>query len=206
MYPLLLIRPILILLFCPRLLLLLPTRPLRLMPRHTVPFLLEFTFLPATPSHDDFLPIFALPKKRYKPVALKTRPVLAELPDKFRIVRNIIGDPLADIPTLSPNPPPFQPTSRYTTDRRDALHKVHCDFLTPEELALMDHFMSVQNKGFAWTDAERGRFRTDFFPPIDFPVVPHTPWVQRNIPIPPGIYDQVCAILHKKIEAGVYKP
>ena len=159
-----------------------------------------------TPNRDDFIPIFALPKKKYKPVALKTRPILAELPDKFRIVRNIIGDPLADMPTLSPNPPPFQPTSRYTTDRRDALHKVHCDFLTPEELALMDHFMSVQNKGFAWTDAERGRFRTDFFPPIDFPVVPHTPWVQRNIPIPPGIYDQVCEIVRKKIDAGVYEP
>src|ERR1700690_4172670 len=131
-----------------------------------------------TPNRDDFIPIFALPKKKYKPVALKTRPILAELPDKFRIVRNIIGDPLADMPTLSPNPPPFQPTGRYTSERRDTLNKVHCDFLTPDELALMDHFMSVQNKGFAWTDAERGRFCTDFFPPIDFSVVPHTPWVQ----------------------------
>src|ERR1700690_479095 len=128
------------------------------------------------PNRDDFIPIFALPKKKYKPVALKMRPILAELPDKFRIVRNIIGDPLADMPTLSPNPPPFQPTNRYTSDCCDTLHKVHCVFLTPEELALMDHFMSVQNKGFAWTDAERGCFRTDFFPPIDFPVVPHTPW------------------------------
>src|SRR6202142_2666373 len=44
---LLLIRPILILLSCPRLLLLLPIRSLQLMLRHTVPFLLEFTFLPA---------------------------------------------------------------------------------------------------------------------------------------------------------------
>ena len=47
MYRLLLIRPILILLSCPRLLLLLPIRPLRLMLRHTAPFLLGFTFLPA---------------------------------------------------------------------------------------------------------------------------------------------------------------
>src|ERR1700690_636614 len=47
MYRLLLIRPILMLLSCPRLLLLLPIWPLRLMLRHTVPFLLEFTFLPA---------------------------------------------------------------------------------------------------------------------------------------------------------------
>ena len=32
-----------------------------------------------------------------------------------------------------------------------------------------------QNEGFAWVDAERGRFQTDFFLPIEFPVVPHEP-------------------------------
>src|SRR6202040_58515 len=127
-----------------------------------------------TPNCDDFIPIFAFPKKKYKPVALKMRPILAELPDKFCIIRNIIGDPLADMPTLSPNPPPFQPTNRYTANCRDALHKVPCNFLTPNKLALMDHFMPVQNKGFAWTDTEGRHFRTDFFPPIDFPIVPHT--------------------------------
>src|ERR1700723_303789 len=47
MYRLLLIRLILILLSCPRLLLLFPIQALRLMLRHTAPFLLEFTFLPA---------------------------------------------------------------------------------------------------------------------------------------------------------------
>ena len=30
-------------------------------------------------------------KKKYKPVACKIKPVIGELPDKFRIVRNIIG-------------------------------------------------------------------------------------------------------------------
>ena len=73
-------------------------------------------------------------KKKYKPVALKTRPILADLPDKFRIIRNIIGDPLADMPTLSPNPPPFNLTGRYTTENRDRIDKVHSgDFLWPAE-------------------------------------------------------------------------
>jgi hypothetical protein len=49
-------------------------------------------------------------KKKYKPVALKVKPVIAKLPDKFRIVQNILGDPLADIPVLDPHPPPFKPT------------------------------------------------------------------------------------------------
>ncbi|KAF7344735.1 DNA/RNA polymerase [Mycena venus] len=67
----------------------------------------------------------------------------------------------------------------------------------------MHHFMCLQNEAFAWQDSERGSFRTDFFPPVDIPVMPHTPWVQRNIPIPPGIYDQVCKLIRTKIDAGV---
>ena len=43
-------------------------------------------------------------------------------------------------------------------------------------------------------------------PPVEMPVVPHTPWVQRNIPIPPGIYDDVCKLIKKKLDAGVFKP
>ncbi len=77
--------------------------------------------------------------KKYKPVALKTKLVLATLPDKFRIIKNIYGDPLANMPNLSPTPP--------------HLHT---------------------------------------FPPFDIPVIEHTPWVLRNILIPPGIYVEIC--------------
>jgi hypothetical protein len=44
-------------------------------------------------------------KKKYKPVHLKVKPVIGELPDKFRIIRNIIGDPLKDLLTLPTSPP-----------------------------------------------------------------------------------------------------
>jgi hypothetical protein len=145
-------------------------------------------------------------KKPYKPVAKKVRPVLQQLPGKFRIERNITGDPLATMPPLNPNPPPFQPTGRYTQERKDDLEKVHgTDFLWPQEIALMHDFMCNQNEAFAWTDQERGSFRSDFFPPVDFPVVPHTPWVEKNIPIPPGVFDEVCDIIKKKLDAGTYE-
>ena len=62
-------------------------------------------------------------KKKYKPVALKVRPVLTDLPDKFCIIRNITGDPLADIPILDPNPAEFTPYSRYTLERKDLFDK-----------------------------------------------------------------------------------
>src|SRR5882757_4368967 len=37
------------------------------------------------------------------------------------------------------------------------------------------------------------------------PVVEHKPWVLRNMPIPPGIYEEVCKIIQTKIDAGVYE-
>lgn len=102
---------------------------------------------------------FAASKKRYKPVAKRTKPVLASLPEKFRILRNIVGDPLKDLPILDPIPPPFVPTGRYTQERKDALDKGHSeDFLWPAERDLLHHFMCLQNKAFAWDDSERGRF------------------------------------------------
>ncbi|EPQ49856.1 hypothetical protein GLOTRDRAFT_14679, partial [Gloeophyllum trabeum ATCC 11539] len=111
------------------------------------------------------------------------------------------------MPILSPIPPSFQPTRRYSQERRDALHKAHpSGFLTEAELNLMDEFMCKHDQAFAWNDSERGRFCKDFFPPIEFPVLPHTPWIQKNIPIPPGIYNEVCAVIKKKIAAGVYEP
>ena len=145
-------------------------------------------------------------KKKYKPVAQKVRPILGELPDKFRIRRNIVGDPLLNMPQLDPNPPPFQPTGRYTQDRKEKLDKVHnTDFLWDKERDLMHDFMYKQNEGFAWDDSERGRFRTDFFPPVNFPVVDHIPWVEKNIPIPPGLFEEVCSIVRTKLDAGVYE-
>jgi hypothetical protein len=66
--------------------------------------------------------------------------------------------------------------------------------------------MLAHNSGFAWSEEERGSFKTDFFPPVNFPVVPYTLWMECNFPIPPGIYEDVCAILHKKLAAGIYEP
>jgi len=145
-------------------------------------------------------------KKKYKPVALKVKPVIGELPDKFRIVRRITGDPLQNLPMLPTNPPPFTPTGRYTQERKDLFDKLNPGFLLPAERALMHYFMMAHQDGFAWETSERGHFREDFFPPVDIPVIQHKPWVQRNIPIPPGLYTEVCRLVKDKIDAGVFEP
>ncbi|KAF8228577.1 hypothetical protein L208DRAFT_1290794 [Tricholoma matsutake] len=67
----------------------------------------------------------------------------------------------------------------------------------------MHDFIRNHKTGFAWTEQEQGSFCPDFFPPIKFPIIPHTPWAECNIPIPPGLYKEICKMLKKKIEAGV---
>ncbi|RPD52268.1 hypothetical protein L227DRAFT_515065, partial [Lentinus tigrinus ALCF2SS1-6] len=109
------------------------------------------------------------------------------------------------LPVLDPNPPPFVPTGRYTQERRDAMRAAH-HWLQPAELDLLDDFMCKHNKAFAWDDSERGSFCCDMFPPVCFPVVPHIPWVQKNFPILPGLYDQATALIQRKINAGTYEP
>jgi hypothetical protein len=33
--------------------------------------------------------------------------------------------------------------------------------------------MLAHDSGFTWSEGEWGSFRTDFFLPVDFPVIPH---------------------------------
>ena len=92
--------------------------------------------------------------KKYKPVARKIKPVIAKLPKKYRIGRNIVGDPLETMPSLDPNLPPIQPTGRYTEERRDRVDMNHQDFLLAKEWDLIHDFMCKQNQAFAWNDLE----------------------------------------------------
>jgi hypothetical protein len=86
----------------------------------------------------------------------------------------------------------------------DQAHKG--DFLLPEERKLLHHLMMEQNEAFAWDETEKGHFKEVYFPPIKIPVIEHTPWQLKNMPIPPGIYVQVIKAVCKKIASGVYEP
>ena len=37
-------------------------------------------------------------------------------------------------------------------------------------------------------------------------MIPHRPWVLKNIPIPLGLYPEVCRLIKVKLDAGVYEP
>jgi hypothetical protein len=120
----------------------------------------------------------AVAKKKYKPIAQKIKPVVVATPSEFHIERNIIGDPLATLPVLTPQPPAFVPTSHYTQEHMEAMEKQHNDFLWDEEIKLIHHFMCLQNEGFTLNNLERGKFNPDYFLPVEIPVIPHTPWIE----------------------------
>ncbi|KAG6894670.1 hypothetical protein C0992_005174 [Termitomyces sp. T32_za158] len=85
-------------------------------------------------------------KKKYKPVALKTKPVTSSVSEDFRIEQKIIGGPLANMPPLTPNPPPFIPTGHFTDERRKQFLANHDNgFLTAAELVSSQYPAIRQN-------------------------------------------------------------
>jgi len=145
--------------------------------------------------------------KKYKPVALKVKPVLGTLLERFRIIREITGDPLKGLPKLPEHPPEFSPKGRYTAERKEKLDLGHMsNFLWPEERKLMHWVVAEQNQAFTWEDNKRGKFKEEYFLAIEIPMVVHVPWVERPFRIPPAIHDEVCSIIKRKIDAGVYEP
>ena len=97
------------------------------------------------------------------------------LPEEFRVVWNITGDPLAGMPQLPTTPPDFAPKGRYTQERKEDFDKARPDVWWLEERKLMHHLMAEQNKAFVSTESECGKFREDFFALVHITTVPHKP-------------------------------
>jgi len=41
---------------------------------------------------------------------------------------------------------------------------------------------------------------------VEIPTVAYIPWVEKPFRIPPAIYEEVCKMIKRKIDAGVYEP
>ena len=80
------------------------------------------------------------------------------------------------------------------------------NFLWPEEVKLVQHILKIDEHAFAWTKAECSQFCNEYFSPVKIPMIAHTPWVHKNIPIPTGILNEIIDLFKKKIAAGVYEP
>ena len=80
------------------------------------------------------------------------------------------------------------------------------DFLSPEERKLFLYVLIKNEAATALVDEHRGTLKESYFSPYKIPHVPHEPWQQKNIPIPPGLREKVIELLQLKIKAGVYEP
>jgi hypothetical protein len=67
------------------------------------------------------------------------------------------------------------------------------------------HLVKEQEECLSWIEEEKGEFRQDSFPPVCIPMVPHTPWVYKNIPIPSGLHNKPVKIICDKIVSGAYE-
>jgi len=142
---------------------------------------------------------------KYKKVDQKVRPVPSTLPEDFRNIHHIPIDPLLSLPPLPPHPPDFSPGECLSQECLDELALNTHNFLWPEELKLLQHILKTNKLRLAWTEAEKGWFKDEYFSPVKILVVEHTPWVQRNIPIPSGILREVIQIFKDKYTAGMYE-
>ncbi|KDR84199.1 hypothetical protein GALMADRAFT_21209, partial [Galerina marginata CBS 339.88] len=109
------------------------------------------------------------------------------------------------LPPLPIRPPEFMPTKKITEARMTELNVNSQGFLWPEEEKLFKHVMMLNEEGIAFEDVERGTLKESYFSPYIIPTVPHTPWEEKNIPIPPGLKDKVIAVLKLKMDAEVYE-
>ena len=143
--------------------------------------------------------------QKYKAVDKKIRPVPAIMPEDAKVQRTFPEDPLENIPALPFKPPEFTPTQKVTQERMEKLGIDENSELTSEEKQLLKHIIVLNERSIAFEEGERGTFRRDYFSDYQIPVVEHEPWVDKNIPLPPGHREEIIKALKEKIDAGVYE-
>ncbi len=114
-------------------------------------------------------------------------------------------DPLLSLVELPKLPPDFVPTERLTEAHMKELNVNEEIFLWPEEEKLFKHVLTLNEQTLPYEEKDQGTFSQEYFSDYIMPVVVHTPWEYKNIPIPPGIWQKGIEFLKSKIEAEVYK-
>jgi hypothetical protein len=142
----------------------------------------------------------------YKPVAKKVCTVPTTMPAEYRVVRQLPEDPLAGMPKLPTHPPEFISGSHFMRDRANKLNLDPANWLWQEELKLIRWLVHVHEHTFVWCASECSCLNETYFLPHKILTVPHTPWSQQNIPIPPAMLGEVICIIKEKISSGVYEP
>jgi hypothetical protein len=108
-------------------------------------------------------------KRKYRKAEDRIQPIAMQLPEEFRIICNIIGDPLENMPVLPMHPPNFVPGLQYTQEQYEKLQLNPNSFLWPEEEKLTHHLIKEQEECLPWIEEEKGEFQQYFFLHPDSP-------------------------------------
>jgi hypothetical protein len=82
----------------------------------------------------------------YKPVTKKVRTMPTAMPAEYRVVHQLLADPLAGLPSLPSRPPEFCPGMRYIRERADKLDLNPTKWLWPEELKLVQWLVRAHER------------------------------------------------------------
>src|ERR1700733_210723 len=119
-----------------------------------------------------------------KRVDQKVRPIPSHIPAHLKVQRQFPEDPLSNLPTLPFLRPEFTPTTKITTERMSILALDDNKDLLSEEKKLVQYIVVLNERSIAFSEEERGTFRSDYFSDYQMPVVDHVPWQEKNITLP----------------------
>ncbi|KAF8296982.1 hypothetical protein DL93DRAFT_2068260, partial [Clavulina sp. PMI_390] len=141
---------------------------------------------------------------KYKPVAVKKRPVPVSLPYRRREPYKPLPEPvLPEFPIHPPHYSQFQYTEKLTKERMSGIKdNIQVGILTEDEVSLLFWVLAQNEDALAFDDSERGTFKEEYFPDYIIETVPHEPWQESPIPIAAGLKDEVRSMLRKQVEAG----
>jgi hypothetical protein len=128
------------------------------------------------------------------------------MPEEARTIRTFPSDPLEGYSKPDLDPPPFVDGERVTRERLDKLDLFKSGFLLPQEIRIAEAILKRREKSLAFSEADKGRFRDDYFTGYKFPVIPHEPWQEKPIPIPPAWRPGIHKLFKEKVANGTYEP
>ncbi|MBW0581338.1 hypothetical protein O181_121053 [Austropuccinia psidii MF-1] len=100
---------------------------------------------------------------------------------------------------LSPKPPKFMVTSKITQGRFELISFEPPGWLSEEEKSLLMSVIGLREKGIALSAEERGLLKHSYGKPYKIPLIPHTPWKKKPIPIPKPIIPQFIEVDLNKV-------
>ena len=79
------------------------------------------------------------------------------------------------------------------------------NFLSSSEIDLLAYVVDTRQLAFAFTFAEKGIFKQEYYPDYEIPTIEHMPWQQLPIHIPKALEDVVQAELLEQKDASRFE-